>query len=152
VKARGETIAKYAERWLASREGNSSIRDDRSRLRDHVLPLVADLDVATFTRDDVERVRDDLDSRIVLPPGDPRALGWKVAREAWFVFAPMCRDMMSAKRRDLRVRTDSPAAGVAAPERGARKAKQFLYPSELLAFLRCPKVPLLWRRGVAVAV
>jgi len=153
TKASGEAIAKYAERWLASREGRvSSIRDDRSRLRDHILPIVATLDVATFTRDDVERVRDNIDCRIALPKGDPNALYWKTAREAWFVFTRMCRDMMNAKRRDLRVRTDNPAVGVVAPERGARKAKQFLYPSELLAFVRCPKVPMLWRRAVVVAV
>lgn len=153
AREKGESIAKYAERWLASREGRiSSIRDDRSRLRDHVLPLIANLDVATFTRDDVERVRDDLDRRIALPKGRAGALYWKTAREAWFVFTRMCRDMAGAKRRDLRVRKEDAAAGVAAPERGPRKAKQFLYPSELLAFVGCPRVPLLWRRAVVIAI
>ena len=49
-----ETVATYAERWLDDREGRvNSIRDDRSRIRDHVLPVLGSLDVRTFTRDDV---------------------------------------------------------------------------------------------------
>ncbi len=32
------------------------------------------------------------------------------------------------------------------------KAKQFLYPSEFLKFVSCPRVPFSWRRAVALAV
>lgn len=70
-----ESVAVYADRWLTAREGRiSSIRDDRARLRDHVLPLVGSLDVVAMSRDDVERVRDDLDRKVALPPSDPKHL------------------------------------------------------------------------------
>jgi hypothetical protein len=49
----------------------------------------------------------------------------------------MCADMVSAKKRELRVREDNPCRDVKAPERGARKAKQYLYPSEFLQFVSC---------------
>ncbi len=64
----------------------------------------------------------------------------------------MCADMMSAKKRDFRVRDDNPCRDVKPPERGARKAKQYLYPSEFLTFVSCEDVPLRWRRAVALAV
>jgi hypothetical protein len=38
------------------------------------------------------------------------------------------------------------------PERGDRKAKQFLYPSEFLKFVSCEDVPIRRRRAVAIAV
>ncbi len=144
----GETVEAYSVRWLAARESRvNSIRDDRSRLRDHVLPIVGALDVATFTRDDVENVRDALDAKIA-----SGALSWKTARNVWATFTKLCDDATNAKLRRLRVRSDNPAAGVKAPDRGAKKAKQYLFPSELLALVACEDVPLSWRRSVAVAV
>ena len=57
-----ETVAEYAKRWLDNREGRvHSLAADRSRMRFHVLPTLGPLDVAKFTRDDVERLRDALD-------------------------------------------------------------------------------------------
>jgi integrase len=143
-----ETVSEYSKRWLASREGRvNSIRDDRSRLRDHVLPLVGHLAVATLTRDDVENVRDALDAKIA--SGE---MNWKTARNAWAAFTKLCDDAANAKRRELRVRADNPATGVRPPDGGVRKMKQYLYPSELLRFVSCEDVPLTWRRNLAVAV
>ena len=64
----------------------------------------------------------------------------------------MCSDMVNAKKRELRTRSDNPCRDVKPPERGARKAKQYLFPSEFVRFVSCQDVPLRWRRAVAVAV
>src|SRR5580692_3892385 len=49
AKAGDETVEAYAKRWLDDRAGRvDSIRDDRSRMRDHVLPTLGPLDVRTF--------------------------------------------------------------------------------------------------------
>lgn len=65
AKGTGETVEAYGARWLDDREGRvHSIRDDRSRMRDHVFVRLAPLDVRTFTRDDVEQLRDELDKKI----------------------------------------------------------------------------------------
>lgn len=151
---KGETVAHYAKRWLDDREGRvHSLDTDRSRMRDHVLTVLGSFSVLTFTRDDVERLRDDLDGKIV-----SGALAWKTAASAWSLVTSMCSDMVNAKRRDLRARGDNPAAGVLPPERGERKAKQYLYPSEFLRFISCDgsddrdEVPLRLRRAVAISV
>ncbi len=126
-----ERVEQYAKRWLDEREGRvHSIRDDRSRMRLHVLPILGPLDARTFARDDIEDVRDDLDEKIT-----NGALAWKTAASCWTLVTSMCADMVSAKKRELRIRDDNPCRDVKPPERGARKAKQYLYPSEFLQFV-----------------
>jgi integrase len=146
--ANGETVEKYAGRWLDDREGRvNSISDDRSRMKHHVVPTLGPLDVRTFDRDDVERLRDKLDRMIV-----DEELAWKTASNVWTLVTSMCADMMTAKKREFRVREDNPCRDVKPPELGARKAKQYLYPSEFLQFVSCEAVPLNWRRAVAIAI
>jgi hypothetical protein len=70
----------------------------------------------------------------------------------WATATKMCGDAISSKLDSLRVRTDDPCANVEGPDRGADKAKQFLYPSEFLRFIGCGDVPLKWRLAVAVAI
>ena len=116
-------------------------------MRDHVLPIIGSLDVRTFTRDDVERLRDKLDDKITR--GE---LAWKTVASCWTLATSMCADMMSAKRREFRVREDNPCRDVKPPERGSQRAKQYLHPDEFLAFVSCERIPLRWRRAVALAI
>lgn len=143
-----ETLSQYAKRWLDDRDGRvHSIRDDRGRMRLHVLPTLGPLDARTFGRDDVERLRDDLDAKIV--KGE---LAWKTAASVWTLVTSICGDMVDAKKRAFRVRQDNPARDVKPPERGARKQKQYLHPDEFLKFVSHEKVPLRWRRAVTLAI
>jgi hypothetical protein len=49
------TVSAYAKDWLDAREGKvASIRDDRSRMRDHVLPIIGLYDVKTIDRERIE--------------------------------------------------------------------------------------------------
>jgi len=99
-----ETVDEYSQRWLEDREGRvNSIRDDRARIRLHVLPTLGPLDVHAFTRDDLERLRDALDKRIVA--GE---LAWKTAASVWTLVTSMCADMVNAKKREFRTRDDKP--------------------------------------------
>jgi integrase len=146
--AGGETVEQYAKRWLDDRDGRvNSIRDDRSRMRDHVLPTLGRLEAAMFTRDDVERLRDLLDEKIV--KGE---LAWKTVGSVWTLVTSMCADMVTAKKRELRTREDNPCRDVKPPERGDKKGKQYLWPSEFLTLISSPKVPLRWRQLFALAV
>ncbi|MGA2451649.1 MAG: hypothetical protein ABTD50_23580 [Polyangiaceae bacterium] len=79
-------------------------------------------------------------------------LAWKTVASCWTLVTSMCDDMVNARRRELRVRTDNPCRDVKAPDRETDKAKQLLYPSEFLQFVSCRRVPLAMRRAVAIAV
>jgi len=70
----------------------------------------------------------------------------------WTLVTNMCDDMVNAKKRELRVRTNNPCRDVKPPERGERRARQYLFPSEFLKFVSCEQVPLRWRRAVALAI
>ncbi len=144
-----ETIEEYAKRWHTWREGRglSCVKDDRARMINHVFASIGPLDVRTASRRDLERLVESLDERIA-----KGTLGWKVALMAWSNVARMFKDACSAKRLDLRVRDDNPADNVQAPERGVKKQKQYLWPSEFLALIRCPKVLRRWRVLFALAV
>lgn len=79
--------------------------------------------------------------------GFPGALSWKTAANCWTLLTSLCGDMVNAKKRALRTRDNNPCTNVRPPERGAYKAKQFLFPSEFLKFVSCERVPLRWRRA-----
>jgi integrase len=144
----GETLASYSARWLADRKTRLvSIRNDESRLRDHVLPIVGHRSVLTLDRNTVESVRDALDGKVTA--GE---LSWKTARLAWSVFRTMCSDMANARRRELRVRDTDPAQGIKPTLRGVSPSKQFIFPSEFLQLMACELVPRDWRIAVALAL
>ncbi len=145
----GETLAEWSERWLTSRvqAGYRSTKDDRSRLKVHILPLLGGVKIATLSTDDVERVRDRLDACV--RAGE---IAWGTAQLTWALLKSMCNAARLSKDRDLRVRRDDPTRDVAPPDRGIVKAKQFLYPSEFLQLVSCEEVPLPWRRAVVLSV
>ena len=144
-----ETVGAYAERWLAERDlrGLSCVRDDRSRLRTHVLPMLGTKPIAEVSRDDVEDIVDALDLKV-----RDGKLAWLTAGHVWRMVTKLFSDAQSSKARALRVRSDSPCAGVRGPDRGVMKAKVYLYPSEFVALVSCEAVPLAWRRLFALAV
>jgi integrase len=150
----GETVSEYAGRWLLERErrGIGTVGHDRGRLRKHVLPILGPLDVRRFGREDVERVVEDLDRKIVLDVDHDEHLAWKTASNVWGLVTRMCKDMVDAKRRDLRVRDDYPAARVRPPERGEAPSKQYLYPSEFLRLVCCKAIDPDFRTLYAAAV
>jgi len=144
-----ETLGAWSERWLEWREhkGIESVRDDRSRLRTHVLPVLGQLQVRAITGGQLEDVRDRLDAKV--RGGE---ISWKTAQNVWAIVHAAFRDAAQSKNRALRVRKDNPTAHLAPPDRGATKAKQYLYPDALLRFVSCDEVPLRWRRLVVLAV
>jgi integrase len=145
---RGETVTLWSDRWITVRRGRGlrSVDTDAQRLATHVLPRIGSTAITKVTRAELESFVEHLDERV-----RAKAMAWKTALHVWGLVTRMFADACGAKQRDLRVRDDNPAAGVHGPDRGIRKAKQYLYPSELLALVSCRDVPLEWRRAFAVA-
>ena len=59
---------------------------------------------------------------------------------------------MDSKIATLRVLELTPFDGVQGPDRGEKKGKQWLYPSEALALLACDDVPVRWKRLYALSM
>jgi integrase len=145
-----ETVAEYAARWLASREGViASNADSASHLRIHVLPVLGPLDMRAIGRDDIERFVAVLDKKV--RAGEMSA---STAGDRWGTLTKMFKDATFAKpATGLRCLTVDPTHNVRGPDDdGADKSLQFLYPSEFSQFMVCREVPRAWRRNVAIAL
>lgn len=121
--------------------------DDRGRLRKWVFPLWRDKPIAGLVRADVETLVEDLDAR-----ARAEELSWKTASNVWGLVTKALADSCKSKVRSLRMRESNPATDVEGPERGAKKSKVYLYPSEFLRLVACEDVPLRWRRIFTLAV
>jgi integrase len=152
--ATSETVREWCKRWLEWRanRGLSTTPHDKGRLGSYVFPILGLLAIRTVTRADVERIVEELDRRIALPEGDAERISWKTASNVWVLVSKMFKDVVSAKQWDLRVREDNPAAGVAPPKHGDRKAKVYLYPSEFERLIACAGIARPFRVMYAVAV
>lgn len=144
-----ETFEAWTSRWLAHRKarGIVSTRNDESRLRTHVLPLLGARPVAAVTRREVEHLVASLDATV-----QSGRLSWKTAWNAWSLVTKAFREACSSKDLDLRVREDNPTRDVEGPDRGEHRCKVYLWPSEVLQLLSSDAVPLSARRLYAVAV
>jgi integrase len=147
--AASETVSDYADRWFADRErrGLSSVGTDRSRFATHVEPALGVHPIREVDRDQVRALVERMDERV--RQGE---CSWTTAGKAWGLVTKLFSDACNSKTATLRVRSDNPTAGVPGPDRGERKAKQWLYPSEVRALLECPEVPRRWRRLYALAI
>ncbi len=149
-KGSRETVSEYFKRIDKNRQakGHTSTRSDRSRFEQHVEPTIGALFMDAVDRRDVERVRDDLDRKI-----ERGELAWKTGANVWTLVTSIFREAHRGKRSEFRVREElgNPCADVAAPERGTKTAKTFLYPSELLQLVAAADVPAEWRCAYAIA-
>jgi len=81
-----------------------------------------------------------------------KVISWRMGRLVWGTATKMANDAQNSKLDPIRCRDDNPSEKVQGPERGAVKAKGYLYPSEFLMLMECAKVPLHWRRRTALAI
>jgi len=142
-------MSRWLALWVADRDarGHSSTRENMSHYRLHIQPSVGPAHVKDWTKAMLRKLSADLDAKV--QAGD---MAWKMATNVWGTAIKMADDARASKLDTIKCRDDNPADGVRGPYRGNETAKQFLYPSELLQFVRCQKVPLEWRRLVAIAV
>lgn len=142
---RGETFREYAARWLESRAHLSSVKVNGYELG-HVPDAIGLLPIVAIERRHMQELVLLLDKKV--RAGD---ISWKWAGNVWSTVRKLFADARSHKDPALQVRDSNPTLEVAPPDRGVEKAKQFLYPSEMLQLLRCDDVPLRWRRLFAIA-
>jgi len=135
--------------WLSQRAKRytSAARWNDAHYRHHIAPVLGAKHVRDWDAADLRALVASLDAKI-----RDGAISWKTAQNIWGTATKMCRDACRSKTESLRCRVDDPSRDVEGPDRGVRKRKQYLYPSEALAVLRCDAVPLRWRRWIALAM
>ena len=131
---KGDACKDWFDAWCKERVRRGAVttdRHDRGRFGEHIQPVIGGWRMATIPRDKIEEVVEALDAKI-----KAGTISWKTAATTWGVVATMFKDACgsngsaASKAKELRVRDDNPAIGVAPPDRGGEKAKAFLYPSE----------------------
>ncbi|MDB4931662.1 MAG: hypothetical protein JWM10_4146 [Myxococcaceae bacterium] len=149
LAAATESVREWSVRWIVERErrGIRSVRNDQSRLDTHILPVFGNQPIRAVVRADVEGFVERLDRKV-----QGETLSWKTALNIWTLLCAMFRDASASKSRALRVRDDNPCANVSPPDRGGKKSKVYLFPSEFLRLMECEGVSVQWRRLVAVAI
>jgi integrase len=144
---KGETVAKWVERWLKYREGKiADARHDASAFKAWIEPHIGKLLIVEVQRRDLERIVQALDEAV--QRGDIR---WKTAINRWGTVTKMFKDACRSKRLELRVRDDNPAAAIEGPDRGEQRASAYLFPAEFEKLMACADVPVPWRRVYALA-
>ncbi len=141
----------YVEVWLKTRiaRGLRSVRKDRQRLTQHVLPVLKTKAMRDITSDHIREVVHALDKKIHNPEV---RFAWRTASKTWGAVTKLFRDAAHSKDPELRVLKVNPCAGVEGPDRGIEKVAQWLYPSEFVALVTCEEVPLEWRRVYALTI
>ena len=159
VSQASDDMLTWVRTWLESRtaKGRTSTRDNEAHWRVHIEPAIGGKHIRAWTRDDLRALSRALDEKVrrissTNPITRKSAMSWKTAQNVWATAIKMCADSAASKLDELRVRDDNPAVGVEGPDRGARKSKQYLYPSEFLCFVSSPDVPLRWRRIATLMV
>lgn len=143
-----ETVAEWCERWMVTRDAKGlSTRGDESRLRTHVLPMLGERPIRTVVRRDLEQLVAHLDELVAA-----ESISWKSASNIWGITSKLFADAARSKIPGLRVRDDNPADGVLPPDRGVRRSRAYLWPSEFLRLAACEAVPLEWRRVYTLAI
>lgn len=154
-----ETVDDYFERWSADRKrrGLVTVYDDICRYHAHVSPVIGQMAMARITSDQIEDVKDALNAKASAGHYTNAKLrrhrfSFKSAQNVWMVVKSMFRDASSkGEIRAFRVRKDNPVNDLPNTTAPTRKAKQFLYPSELLAVVSLPAIKIHWRRAYAIS-
>ncbi len=139
----------WLDAWIGSREANgqTSTRENRSHYDTHIAPAIGGTHVRDWTTADMRTLSRYLDKQI-----QDGHIAWKTARNVWTTAGKMLADAVRSKRDEIRCRESNPIRDVEGPNRGAHRAHPYLYPSEVLTFVSCDDVPLMWRRAVALGI
>jgi len=141
--------AEWVKGWHDERvnRGLTSARDSKAHWETHIAAVLGNKRPVEWSRDDYRRLSSELDDKVQRGDMSP-----KTAVNVWGTATKMADDAMNSKRPDIRCRNDNPSEGTRGPERGAKIAKQYLFPSEFLQVMNSDKVPLKWKRVIAIAV
>lgn len=151
----GETCNAYFTRHAKWRDkdGHHDVRHERSIWNKWLAPFLGERPVTAVTREEIEAIREHLDSQVALRvrEGLGKGISGDTAQNIWSVLRTMFRASVGSRHSDLRVRSADPASGIARPVDGPTRLKTFLYPVEFWSLVASMRVPRRWREIYAIA-
>ncbi len=144
----GETCDAWFARYLPAKEcGETHRRIAACVWHKWITPAIGPKAIASLTRDDVEDVRDRLDTAL-----DAKRIRHSTARNTWGVLTGALKAAYAARDRSLRVHAAPLHFGILPPKRGDSRQRPWIYPSEWSALVACAAVPVEWLQLYAVAL
>ncbi len=140
------TVDEYHDAWAEDRERRGKV-SERGRYKVHVQPFIGTKQMRAVTDDDARWICAELDEKVLA-----KELHWSTASKVWGVVGKMFKDATRSKVAHLRVLKANPFADIPGPDRGQKRSKQWLYPSEALKLLACPEVPQRWAELYALSI
>jgi integrase len=141
----GKLLEKHGE--VNGLREKASADDEKYRLKRYVYPVIGAMLVAAVTEDDIARVMREVQKRAKVRNGK-RVL----SAASKFQLYQLLRRLFDLAIVPGRLRSTSPVQPQIRPRKGGAKLFGYLYPSELLALLRCKEVPLERRVLYALAI
>ena len=149
-RERDETVTEWYGRWLAWRKsrGIGDGKKHEGQFRKYIEPEIGQLPMRAVARDHIKNLVAKLDDLVKAD-----VISWKTAINvhSQMISKPF-KDATNGKNAALCILSDNPAAGVAAPDKGARTKKTYLFPTEAYRLFLCPDVPQWRRRLYAFAI
>ncbi len=146
----GRTVRDFVEHiYLPRRADFAAAHYEPTWWRLHILPILGDEDIATFSAEPLRKLVNHLDQRAA----DPNTkFTEKTAANIWGLVRKFCSELQRSKDPELRLRDDNPALAVQGPNHGNDKAKHWLYPRELGTLVGHTDTPLELARFAAGCV
>jgi integrase len=143
-----ETCDDWFARYLPTKEcGATHRRISASVWKKWITPVIGPKPIATLTRDDIEDVRDRLDTAL-----DAKEIRHSTARNAWGVSTEALKSAYAARDRSLRIHAAPMHYGILPPKHGDSRQRPWLYPREWAQLVTCADVPVEFRQLYAIAL
>src|SRR5688500_4395557 len=112
----GRAVRDFVEHvYLPRRAALAAVHYDPLWWRLHILPILGDEDVATFSAEPLRQLVTYLDGRAA---DTNTKFTQKTATNIWGLVRRFCSDLQSSKDSEVRIRTDNPALAVQGPDHG----------------------------------
>jgi integrase len=151
----GDTADAYWIRLAKQRraEGKRDVHHEMHLWTKWLSPRIGKRPIASITRDEIESIRDALDTEVRkrIAGGLGVGMSGKSAINIWSVLRIMFKESVGARDRMMRVRAEDPTAGHKAPLKTRDRKKTFLYPAEFARLMECRAVPREWCQLYAIA-
>lgn len=154
VPSPSKDMLEWLDTWNGDRvaSGLKSTHDNMSHYSTHIGPLTNWAHVRDWTSDTMRALSMGLKAKVAAKAAGQTGISGKTAVNIWSTATQMCDDACEHDSELIRCRGDNPAERVRGPKKSKTQETRYLWPTDVMTFLRHREPPILWRVVVAVAI